>query len=84
MKCSAEILFLVGGVMGVLIVRSCFLNPIEIMGWHIFWSGLQKGEMLFSAEMVIQSATFGKCVVGFLSGGFSLPALARLMQRSAD
>lgn len=62
------ILALAGGVVGVLIVRYYFLNPIQIIGWNLFWSNLSHFNFdLF--KFIFKSATFGKCLVGFLVGG---------------
>lgn len=70
-------LILVGGIIGVAVVRMFFLNSFQIMGWKIFWNNLSKiqFDML---QNVFESATFGKCLLGFIIGGI-LGALADKM-----
>ncbi len=66
----------VGGILGVLIVRALFLDAIEQMGWAIFWEGLGKGKLGGEDwSTVLRSATFAKCVCGFLVGSIATGAL---------
>jgi hypothetical protein len=61
------ILALIGGILGVIVVRLFFLNPLQIMGWNIFWNNLSHLNFdLF--KLIFKSATFGKCVFGFIAG----------------
>lgn len=62
------LLAIIGAVLGVAVVRFFFLNPIQIAGWNLFWQNLSR----FNFDMfklIFRSATFGKCLVGFLIGG---------------
>jgi len=58
----------VGGVLGVLLVRALFLDPIEEIGWRMFWEGIFHGEIM-DLGSVVQSTTFLKCLAGFVLGG---------------
>ena len=58
----------VGGIVGVLLVRAFFLDPIEELGWRMFWEGIGNGRSM-DLGMVVQSATFVKCVAGLVIGG---------------
>ena len=71
------VLALFGGVIGVAIVRFYFLNPLQIIGWNLFWQNLS--HLNFDMfKLIFKSATFGKCLVGFLAGG-AVGALAGFM-----
>lgn len=62
------ILAVAGGVIGVAIVRYYFMNTFEIIGWNLFWNNLS--HLNFDMfKLIFKSATFGKCLVGFLIGG---------------
>jgi hypothetical protein len=56
--------FVVGGLVGVFLIRALFLDPFEEIGWRIFWQGLGRGADM-NWGMVLQSATFLKCLTGF-------------------
>lgn len=56
---------LVSGVIGVLVVRAIFLDPVEELGWHFFWEGLSKGETMRTSAL-LESTTLWKCVSGFV------------------
>jgi hypothetical protein len=57
----------VGSIVGVLLVRAFFLDPIEELGWRMFWAAIGDGRgMDFS--MVVKSATFAKCLAGLVLG----------------
>jgi hypothetical protein len=61
------LLGIVGGIIGVAVVRIFFLNSIQIMGWNMFWKNLSSLNFdMF--KLIFKSATFGKCLVGFLAG----------------
>jgi hypothetical protein len=60
--------FSFGGLLGVLLVRALFLDPFEQMGWTMFWEGLGRGEGM-NWGVVLQSATFLKCLMGFVLVG---------------
>jgi hypothetical protein len=60
--------FIVGGIIGVAIVRAFFLDPIEQMAWSMFWQGVAHGDFMDS-RTVLQSSTFLKCLTGFLLAG---------------
>jgi len=57
----------VGGIVGVLIVRAFFLGPFEELGWRMFWEAVGEGRSI-NFEMVVQSATFAKCLAGLVLG----------------
>lgn len=64
----AVILALIGGAVGVAIVRFYFLNTFEIIGWNLFWQNLS--HLNFDMfRLIFKSAAFGKCLAGFLVGG---------------
>jgi len=60
--------FVVGGIVGACLIRALFLDPFEQMGWTMFWEGLGHGEGT-NWGMVLQSATFLKCLTGFVLVG---------------
>ncbi len=60
--------FCIGGIVGVALVRAFFLDTLEEIGWRMFWEGIGNGRTM-DLGMVVQSATFAKCLVGFLIGG---------------
>ena len=62
------IAFVVGSIVGVFIVRALFLDPVQIIGWDMFWNGISNGKMM-NPEAVLKSETFLKCVGGFVVGG---------------
>lgn len=64
------LLFIVGGIFGVLVVRGFLLDSLQEIGWRLFWGGLSNGEMM-DIGMVFESATFAKCLVGFIIGGLA-------------
>ena len=72
-----------GGILGVLLVRLLFLDPIEEMGWGMFWEGLFHGEFM-DLGTVIQSVTFLKCLAGFILGGGAAVLLNRVWHRKAS
>jgi hypothetical protein len=57
--------FLCGGIFGVLLIRAFALDPIEQMGWSLFWSGVAHAEVM-NSRIVLGSSTFAKCCCGFL------------------
>jgi len=62
------ILAVAGGVIGVVVVRLFILTKFQIIGWNMFWKNLSH----FNFDMfklIFKSATFGKCLLGFLIGG---------------
>lgn len=76
------LLFVVGGILGVLIVRAFFLDPVEELGWRMFWEGLSNARVM-NSEMVLKSTTFAKCVAGFLVGGLALAVLGIFLKKNA-
>ena len=77
---SIILLGLVGGIIGVAVVRFFFLNPVQIMGWDLFWKNVSNlnFEMF---KLIFKSATFGKCFIGFLVGAFALIILGAFASR---
>ena len=68
-KISLTPLFVIGGaILGVVIVVELILDPIEQMGWSLFWQGLFNGGSLDINE-VLNSTTFWKCLAGLIGGG---------------
>ena len=41
---KSPLFFLIGGIIGVLIVRGFFFDNMEEIAWRLFWSGLSKGK----------------------------------------
>jgi uncharacterized membrane protein len=62
------ILFVIGAVAGLLIVRGFFLDTIQIAGWNMFWNRLSEGDLM-NPDVVFKSETFMKCIVGMIAGG---------------
>ena len=75
------VLFVVGVLAGVVIVRAQFLDPFQVMGWDMFWNGLSEGE-LFDIELVLESKTFLKCAVGAGVGGLLGMLLGSVFQKA--
>ncbi len=69
-KTKMILLIIAGGVIGVAVVRIFFLNSIQIMGWKLFWNNLS-GIQLDMIKNLFESATFGKCLLGFITGGIA-------------
>ncbi len=78
-----KVLLIIGAIVGVIIVRAFFLDPIQEMGWGIFWNGLSEGELM-DVEMLFQSKTFLKCVVGAVAGGVIGLLLGSAIQKSTS
>jgi tetrahydromethanopterin S-methyltransferase subunit C len=69
-KLSLVIALLIGGMIGVLLVRLFFLDPLEKLGWSMFWSGLGNGRMM-DLGIVLKSNTLAKCAGGFAIAGIA-------------
>jgi hypothetical protein len=65
---SFVIALLIGGSIGVLLVRLFLLDPFEKFAWGMFWSGLGNGRMM-DLGIVLKSETFAKCAGGFVIAG---------------
>jgi hypothetical protein len=48
----------------MLLVRAFFLDPVEELGWRMFWSGIGNGSLM-DLSVVVHSTTFTKCACGF-------------------
>ena len=72
---------IIGGVIGVLIVRGWHLNFVQEIGWRMFWNGVESGDHWCATDTVLHSATFAKCVVGFVIGGLIFELLWPLLWR---
>ena len=60
---------LAGAVFGLLIVRGFFLDPVEEVGWRIFWEALFRGHIsMRGMKEVVGSATFAKSMLGITVG----------------
>ena len=56
---------LIGAVVGLLVVRGFFLDPVEEAGWRIFWDALFRGRIgMRGLREAMGSATFAKSMVG--------------------
>jgi WG containing repeat len=74
----------VGGFVGVLIVRAFFLGPFEELGWRMFWDAIGDGRSV-DLGMVVQSATFAKCLAGLVLGaGAGFFVSSALNRRSGE
>jgi hypothetical protein len=73
--------FLVGGTVGVILVRILFLDSIETLAWSMFWSSVGNGQLM-DMGTVLRSATFAKCVSGFLVAGVAAALAVRAALRS--
>ena len=67
-RTSMILLTIAGGIIGVAVVRIFFLNAFQVMGWKLFWNNLFNIH-LSMIKHVFESATFGKCLLGFIIGG---------------
>ena len=61
--------FLVGAVVGAVVVYNVWLDPIEQVAYHVFIESVKIEMPVFSAEDVWNSATFKKMGIGALIGG---------------
>ena len=59
------IIVLLSGCVGVLLVRYFMLEPLELLGWKMFWGAIGQGNVM-NLDMVFNSSTFWKCVAGFV------------------
>ncbi|MFH2070552.1 MAG: hypothetical protein ABIJ11_05000 [Elusimicrobiota bacterium] len=73
--------FLLGGILGVVVVRYFFLIPIEVLGWKIFWHFLIEGKIM-NLDAVAKSSTFLKCLIGFLVGGVILRIISEIIYKT--
>ena len=62
--------FVIGGMVGVLLVWAFFLDTVEGFALRCFWSGLANGQLM-NIGMFVHSTTFVKCASGFLVVGIS-------------
>jgi len=58
---------LIGGVIGIFIVKEFFLNPIQIAGWKMFWGSLPDAGFV-DIKTALSSKTFLKSALGFTVG----------------
>ena len=74
------ILIIIGGIIGVAVVRMFFLNPIQIIGWNLFWRNVSNlnFEMF---KLIFKSATFGRCFLGFLIGAVAAVVVGAMSSR---
>jgi hypothetical protein len=79
-RLSKTLAFLIGGVIGVAVIRAFFLDTIEELGWRMFWRALGEGGSM-DLGRVLNSSTFTKCMLGFLAGGGAGYAAVRLPVR---
>ncbi|HQS59832.1 MAG: hypothetical protein B7Y56_14890 [Gallionellales bacterium 35-53-114] len=63
------IVIIAGAVVGLLLVRSFMLDPIEVIGWRMFWDSLFDGNISSNGlGRVFRSDTFLKSVLGMVVG----------------
>ncbi len=67
--------FLIGGIAGVILVRSFLLDGLEEIGWRVFWEEFWNGRLMNLGD-VLNSSTFWKTFSGFLIGGSAGSAIA--------
>lgn len=56
------------GVIGVILIRYVILNPMEIMGWNMFWSSLlEHPDRITKMDwaIILKATSFWKSVGGF-------------------
>ncbi len=61
--------FLIGCIIGIVIVRAFFLDEIEVIGFDLFWESAKEGKLSFDRETILNSSSFMKCCIGFIIGG---------------
>jgi hypothetical protein len=64
---SSFVSLCVGGIVGVLLVRALFLDPIEELGWRMFCAAIGDGRGM-DLGMVVNSTAFAKCLTGLVLG----------------
>jgi hypothetical protein len=77
---TVALLAIIGGVVGVAVVRMFMLNYFQIVGWNLFWKNLSH----FNFDMiklVFKSATFGKCFLGFIIGAVAGGVLGAMVSK---
>jgi hypothetical protein len=66
-----EKMWFIGVIVGVLVVKSFWLDPIELMGWEFFWEAVFKGNLSGGdMEMILKSTTLYKSLLGFFLGAY--------------
>lgn len=67
-----QLYIIVGAIVGLLIVRGFLLDPLEEIGWRMFWNALFNGKLSAKGmDNVLGSATFIKSVMGIALGGIA-------------
>ena len=62
---------IIGGIIGVGLVYKFWFDPIEYMGWELFWSSVKSyGLHAADIKMALHSSTFHKSLLGFVVGYF--------------
>jgi len=74
------ILAVIGGIIGVAVVRLFLLNSIQIIGWNLFWNNLSHFSFN-SFKFIFKSETFLKCFFGFIIGAGAGGALAVFLNK---
>ena len=75
--------FVVGAVLGFLLVRSFALDSVEELGLRIFLEGMSRGEKTFAGEDILHSSTFAKLALGSFVSGVALMVLSGLIIHAA-
>ena len=60
---------MVGATIGGAVVVELFLNMIELAALKLFISSLENGRLIFRPEIITNSSTFWKILVGAILGG---------------
>ena len=61
---------IVGGIVGVFVVKTFFFDVIELAGWEMFWDSVKHHNLNTNdiKEIVLKSTTFHKSFIGFVIG----------------
>jgi len=73
-KVTIIFLSIVGGLIGIFVVYSIVLNPVEQIAWKLFWAGLEYQFINLdenTVNEVLKSSTFRKVLIGFIIGGIT-------------
>jgi len=61
--------FVIGGAIGVVIIRAFILDEIEVLAFNMFWDSIKEKDLAFDMKTILNSTTFLKCSLSFLVGG---------------
>lgn len=77
--------FLIGGIVGALLVWAFFLGTVEEFGLRCFWAELSNGQLM-NVGAFVYTTTFAKLACGFLVAGIAVAVgvNAALKSQSAE